>query len=316
LKLIRSGCAAGALILTALAIPAGASAVPGVYTVDAKTGNPGVTFLTDPTGASLTNTQTQYTVATDGWVLGLSEDNGVSGGGVLDYKALPEDYRAPMSAEEKRTYGPAQTDVQAHATCSGVTELEDGANILAWQGDDPYYDYIPWQKTTAGLGDDPSDWIPVVAAATGVDLATLSTVQELTDACTALGGTYHDADSPTALANSLIAAAVAPVAQQVTTLKAQVASLTKAKTAADAALATEKDARKAAETAYQEQWNRPVNLTLASKRFGSTAGVAALVTGSINDPVTLTLELTKKRARSLGLSSRILAEETVTINSQ
>jgi hypothetical protein len=312
LKLSKPGCAAGALMLIALAIPASAGAVPGVYTVDAKTGDDGVTFLTDPVGADLTNTETQYTVATDGYVLGLAEDNGVTGGGVLNYKVLPEDYRAPMTAEEKLAYGPAQTDVQAHATCSGVAELEDGANILAWQGDEPYYAYVPWQKASAGLGDVPADWIAVVAAATGVDLSTLSTVGDFTTACTTLGGAYHPADSPTPLANGLIA----PFQQQVTTLKAQVASLTKAKATADTALAAEKDARKIVETAYQEQWNRPVNLTLSSKRFTSANGVVVLVTGSINDPVNLTLELTRKQARALGLPSRFLAETTVTINSQ
>jgi hypothetical protein len=195
LKLFNVVRAAGVLAVLALAFPAGASAVPGVYSVVAKTGDPGVTFLTDPTGAALTSTQTQYTVNADGYAVGFSEDNGVTGGGVLDYKVLPSDYRAPMSAEEKRTYGPAQTDVQAHATCSGVAEL-GGPTILAWQGSDPYYDYVPWQKASAGLGNDPGDWVPVVKTATGVDLSALSTVQGFTDACTDLGGTYHAAASP------------------------------------------------------------------------------------------------------------------------
>jgi hypothetical protein len=319
LKLFNSGCAAGALVVLALAIPASASAVPGVYTVVAKTGNTGVTFLTDPTGAALTNTQTRYTVTVDGYTVGFSEDNGVSGDGVLDYEQLPSDYRAPMSAEDKRTYGPAQTDVQAHATCSGVAALTSGPTILAWQqegGDDPYYDYVPWQKASAGLGDDPGTWVPVVKAATGVDLSALATVQDFTTACTGLGGTYHPADTSTAVASSLIAAAVAPFKKQVTDLQDKVTSLTKAKAASDKSLATEKDARKVAETAYQEQYNRPLNLTLATKRVVPANGVAVLVTGSINDPVTLTLELTKKRASALGLRSRVLAETTTFINSQ
>lgn len=319
LKLLNPGRAAGALAVLALAFPAGAVAVPDVYTGVAKTGNAGVTFLTDPTGAALTNTETRYTVAVDGYALGFSEDNGVAGDGVLDYKALPSDYRAPMTAEEKRTYGPAQTDLQAHATCSGVAALTSGTTILDWQqetGDDPYYDYVPWQKASAGLGDDPGTWVPVVKAATGVDLSTLSTVQDFTTACTALGGTYQPADSSTAIAGALITAAVAPFKEQVASLKDKVTSLTKDKAAAEKSLATEKDTRKAAETAFQAQYNRPLNLTLASKRFTPANGVAVLVTGSINDPVTLTLELTKKRASALGLRSRVLFETTTYINSE
>ena len=318
MKLFNVGSAAGALAVLALAIPASASAVPGVYSVVAKTGDPGVTFLGDPTGAALTSTETQYTVSADGYAVGFSEDNGVTGGGVLNYKVLPSEYRAPMSAEEKRTYGPAQTDVQAHATCSGVAEL-GGPTILAWQendDDDPYYNYVPWQKASAGLGDDPGDWVPVVKTATGVDLAALSTVQEFTDACTGLGGTYYEADSSTAIADKLISDAVAPFKKEVASLKEKVTSLTKAKADADKSLATEKDLRKAAEVGYQEQYNRPVDITLAAKRSAAASGIAVLVTGSINDPVTVTLALTKKQAKALGISDPVLAETTVFINAQ
>jgi hypothetical protein len=315
LKLFTIGCATGALAVLALALPAGASAVPGVYSVVAKTGDPGVTFLTDPTGGDLTTTETQSTVVANGYAVGFSEDNGVTGGGVINYKLLPSEYRAPMSPEQKRTYGPAQTDLQAHATCSGVVEL-GGPTILAWQGQDPYYDYVPWQKASAGLGDDPATWVPAVKTATGVDLAALSTVQQFTDACTGLGGIYHAADGSTAIADKLISAAVAPFEKKVAGLEEKVATLTKAKADVDKSLATEKDLRKAAETAYQEQYNRAVDVTLAAKRSTSATGVAVLVTGSINDPVTLTLELTKKRAKALGIRDRVLAEKTVFINAQ
>ncbi len=315
MKLIKSAGAAGALAFLALALPGGAAAVPGVYSVVAKTGNDGVTFLTDPTGAALTNTETRYTVSADGYARGFSEDNGVTGEGVIDYEQLPSAYREPMSPEQKRSYGPAQTDLQAHATCSGVAEL-GGPAILAWQGEDPYYDYVPWQKAAAGLGDDPADWIPAVKTATGVDLSALSTVQGFTDACTGLGGTYHVADSSTAIADKLISAAVAPFQKEVAGLKEKVTSLTKAKADADKSLATEKDLRKAAETAYQEAYNRPVDIALAAKRSTAGSGIAVLVTGSINDPVTVTLALTKKQARALGIGDPVLVETTVFINAQ
>jgi hypothetical protein len=296
------------LAALALAVPASAAAVPSVHTVVAKTGDAGVTYLTDPTGAALTTTQAQYVVSADGYAVGFEEDNGVTGGGVLDYSVLPSAYRAPMTAEQKRTYGPAQTDVQPHATCSGVAALSSGANILAWQpqaGDDPSYNYVPWQKASAGLGDDPSTWIPVVKAATGVDLSTRSTVASFTTACAGLGGTYHPADSSATVADVLIANAAAPLQKQLT-------ALAKAKDKSDKALATEKAARKLAESAYSAQFTRPIALTLAAKRFAPQNGVA-MITGSVTDPVTVTVEVTRKQKSALGLSSRVLAEANGTI---
>lgn len=318
LKLMHCARAVGALAAAALVVPASATAVPSVTSVVAKTGNAGVTFAIDPTGAALTNTQTQYVVSTDGYVVGFKEDNGVAGGGVLDYSVLPSEYRAPMTAEEKRTYAAAQTDVQPHATCSGVAALSSGATILAWQSNaasDPYYDYVPWQKATAGLGDDPSRWIPVVKTATGVDLATLATTADFTAACTRLGGTYQAADTPVLLADTLIANAVAPLRTQVTTLQGQVASLTRAKAAADTRAADATTARRAAEVAYQALFTRPIDLTLAAKRFAPRAGVA-LITGSATDPVTVTYEVTRKQKAALGLSSRVLAEASGVISSE
>jgi hypothetical protein len=309
----RTTCirAAGALAALVLALPASTAAAPSVTSVEAKLGDPGVTFLTDPTGASLVTTQTRYVVAADGWTTGYAETNGVTGGGVIDYAQLPADYRAPMTAEEKRSYGPAQTDVQPHATCSGVAALADGANILAWQGREPSYNYIPWQKTTAGLGDDPAKWIPVVRAATGVDL---SAATDLRRACTDLGGTYQVADTASSIADLLIANALTPLQRQVTTLQgqiatlqSQVASLTRARAASDRAATTARDAQRLAEAAYQALFTKPIDLTLAAKRFAPADGVA-LVTGSPTDPVTVTLEVTKKKARKLGLSSPVLAE--------
>ncbi|MGB2694997.1 MAG: hypothetical protein WBD55_07405 [Dehalococcoidia bacterium] len=305
MRLTHQMRAAGVLAALVLVIPASASAVPSVSTVIAKTGDAGVTYLTDPTGAALTTTQKQYVVSADGYVLAFKEDNGVTGGGVLDYSVLPSAYRAPMTPEEKRAYAPAQTDLQPHATCSGVAALSSGPNILAWQAADPAYNYVPWQKTTAGLGDDPTKWIPVVKTATGVDLATLSSVASFTTACTGLGGTYHAADTSAPIANALIANALAPLQTQLTTLQ-------KAKDKSDATGAADKAARKVAEDAYSAFFVRPIAITLAAKRFAPQNGVV-MVTGSATDPVTVTLDVTKKQKSALGLSSRVLAEANGTI---
>jgi hypothetical protein len=311
----RTTCirAAGALAALALALPASASAVPSVTTVEAKLDTPSVTFLTDPSGAGLT-TQARYVVSADGYTLGYAESNGVTGGGVIDYSQLPTDYRAPMTAAEKLAYASAQTDVQPHATCSGVAALDDPANVLAWQGRDPSYAYVPWQKTTAGLGDDPTKWIPVVRAATRVDLATTA---DLRRACADLGGTYHAADTASSVADALIAnataTATAPLQRQITTLQGQVASLTRARAASDRAAATARDAQRLAEAAYQALFTKPITLTLATKRFALGSGVV-MITGSPTDPVDVTLEITKKKAKKLGLSSPVIAEALGELN--
>jgi hypothetical protein len=337
LKLINTMRTAGAVAVLALAVPGSAAAVPSVTSVVAKTGNPGVTFLTDPTGAALTNTQTRYTVAADGYVLGFAEGNGLTGGGVLDYSALPSEYRAPMTAEQKRTYPAAQTDLQAHATCSGVAALSDGATILAWQpngtGADPSYDYVPWQKTSAGLGDDPARWLPVVRRATGVDLAAAT---DFRAACERLGGTYYAADVSSPLADALIANAVAPLQTQVASLQrdngtlqrdiarlqSENASLRRGKEASDRAAAAARDAatvardaRRAAEVAYQALFTRPIALTLAAKRFAPRNGVV-MITGSATDPVTVTVEIPRRRARALRLSSRVIVEAQGVIDAE
>ena len=61
----------------------------------------------------------------------------------------------------------------------------------------------------------------MVKTATGVDLSTLSTVTEFTNACTGLGGAYKAADTPSAIANALVAAAVLPLNTQISGLQAQ-----------------------------------------------------------------------------------------------
>jgi hypothetical protein len=222
-----------AIAVLALAIPASASAHPGVYTVTAKVATTGVTYATDPTGAGL-GTQTQYAIANDGWAKAFAETNGlVSGNGMVNYKAMPSGFRngnsatpatTPMTSEEKRAYVPAQTNVQAHATCD-VASLKTGAAILAWQGADPFFNYVPWQKDSAGLGDEPTKWIPVVLEKTGVDLSALSTEAEFKTACEGIGGTYYKADTPSIIDAEAIAAAVEPVKAQVESLLSEKGSL-------------------------------------------------------------------------------------------
>ena len=158
------------------------------------------------------------------------------------------------------------------------------------------YAYVPWQqKTSAGLGDDPARWIAVVRGATGIDLAAAA---DLRAECARLGGTWRAADSSSAIAGALIAGAIAPLEAQIATLRRSEEALRRAKEASDraaatarAAQATARDAQKAAEEAYQSLFTRPIELTLATRRFTAANGVA-LVTGSAADPVTITVEVT------------------------
>ncbi len=303
--------AAGGLTALALALPATAAAVPSVYSVEAKTGPAGVTFLTDPTGAALTETQTRYVVSADGFSFGYAETNRLTTDGVLDYSVLPAEYRAPATAEEKRVYATAQTGLQAHATCDGVAALRSGPTILSWQyatGRDPSYNYVPWQKATAGLGDDPRTWLPTVRLATGVDLNALATAADFRAACERLGGTYVAADTQSAIASALISSAVAPLNAQITRLQGEVSTLRRQ-------VATARDAQRLAETTYQSFFTRPIDLTLAAKRFQVPDGVA-LVTGAPTDPVRITVEVTRRLARRIGLSDVVLVETLGEINAE
>ena len=313
MRFISSTRAVSALaLLVALAIPASAAAVPNVTSVVGNPGDPGVVFPT-----VLTTTQVQYVVSVDGYAVGYGETNGVTRDGVLDYSVLPAAYRAPATAQDKLTFPAAQTGVQAHATCSNVPALSDAANILAWQrnaGNDPYYAYIPWQSASAGLGDDPTRWIPVVRTATGVDLSRLATAADARTACERLGGTYVAADTSSAIATALIANATAPLQRQIATLTRDNATLTRARATADRAAATARAAQRLAEETYQSFFTRPIALTLAAKRFAPN-GVVGMITGAPTDPVDVTLELARKKARKLGLP-RVLAETLGEINQE
>ena len=226
--------ALGALIALALTIPATAAAHPGVYTVTPKKAPGGCTFESSPIGACLEDNAVQYAIANDGWAAVFTESNGVTGvsgegtAGMLNYKMMPSGFRSGttgMTAEQKRIFALAQTGVQPHATCSGVAALSSGETILAWQqrsDNDPFYNYIPWQKTSAGLGDEPSKWIPVVEERAGVDLSALNSEAEFIAACGGLGGTFHKADAVSNVTSAQVAAAVA---QAMAPLEAEVGSL-------------------------------------------------------------------------------------------
>ena len=278
-----------AAAVIALAVPATASAHPGVYTVTQKVANGNETFTQDPTGANLTD-RTQYAVANDGWALGFTETNNLApGNGLINYKAMPSSWRVPMTREQMRTFPQAQTNLQAHATCSG-TALDNGVNILAWQND-PFFDYVPWQSTSSGLGDDPAKWIPVVKSVTGVDLTGMSDAQAQA-ACTGAGGSYHTRDASASMTDALVASVTGPLQSQVSQLQNQVGVLQAGKAAAEAALG-----------------DRPLALTLGASKFDLPV---AMVTGLPGTTVTVKLRIGSADAKRLK-ASRTAATKTKTL---
>ena len=289
---------AAASVLAALVGPAAAFAHPGVYTVDQAVRSGSCSY---PDASCLT-TRTQYDVANDGWALSFTEDNGLTtpGGGMINYKAMPSGWRTPMTSEDKRTYSDAKTALQAHATCT--LPALDSAATLAWQGSDPFFDYIPWQSKSAGIGDDPAKWIPVVKQKTGVDLTGMAD-DHAKAACATLAGSdtaYHKADTPATVADALLASVTSPLQSQVSQLQNQVGVLQAGKAASDAAAA-------AAETARLALANRPLELTLSAKKFDLPV---AMVTGAAGTAVTVKVLLSSANAKELKLSRAIATKKT------
>jgi hypothetical protein len=303
-----------------------------------------VTFLNNPLGDKMA-TQRQYVAVSDGFALGYRETNGVAGGGLLNLKTLPGGFRTPnptstdparnMTPEQKIAWTAAHTGIQLHATCTGVTALENPSNIWSTEtrsDNDPFYAYIPWQKTSAGFGDNPAAWIPAVktitagvagAPAGGVDLSALNTVADFTAACTALGGVYHPADTSSPVASSMVADAVTTATAPLT---AQIASLAADKTAAEAAKADLETALAAAKAdvaaAKAEAAAAKAEVARLSGRAGRLTlakdGPAALdgtrtpvtVTGPAGAPVLVRLVLSQSEAGRLRVKSRLLGSVT------
>ncbi|MDA0174786.1 hypothetical protein OJ998_37145 [Solirubrobacter taibaiensis] len=289
-------------ILAALALPAAASAHPGVFTVTQtyRVASNTTCQWPDTTPGTCLATRTQYAVANDGYALSFTESNGVNGSGLLNYRAMAGTWRNTMSAEDKRAYGPAQTDLQAHATCAGIG-LDDSASILGWQTAipaDPFFNYVPWQSTSAGIGDVPAEWIAPVKAETGVDLTGMTAAQAEA-ACIGKSGVYRAADTSAAITGEQIADATRPLQSQITQLQTGIASLTTAKAAVDAQLA-----------AALAPKPRALTLKLSAKKFDQ--GVA-MVTGEPNTAVTVKALLSSANAKKLKIA-RTISSKSVKID--
>ena len=198
-------------------------------------------------------TRPHYVVTNHGFTFVLREDNGDTDKGMINYKVLPGAYRnraglhAGRQAVRGRHGRPAARDVPRRP----ALERRSGDPRVA-EGNDPFYEYVPFQATSAGLEDDPAKWLPVVLARTGIDLA---------DGDRPGGGLRAASAAPTrrptgsltsarALNSGTIAQAVDPLEEQIGSLGTALAEARQAKAAARrAGRGRTRDARRAGQRA-------------------------------------------------------------------
>ena len=322
---INVGVAAVAAL--ALALPAGAFAHPSVWETTAKITNSASSPVPDL--CSGTDTRKSYAITNHGFTMVLNETNCAVDKGMLNYKKLPSSYRATLSLAAYLAAG--DTGAQPHATCrqgSGVVDELWGTTagtsaITAWQtaktntaGGEPFFNYVPWQKTSAGLEDDPTTWIPVVLAKTGVDLSSYSTVDEFTAACAGIGGVYTAADKigttmqsmNSGFAHDITATVTAAVTAEVT------AEVTAAVTAAVGAPLNSEVAKLTTEVANLSRvlTVKAASANLAAKTAAGS-GVAVKISGPAGYHLRAFLVISEAGARHAGLRYRGLGTADVTI---
>jgi hypothetical protein len=290
----------GALSAIALlALPASAGAHGSVYETKAKV------------GAGRTD-EIRYVISNHGFTSILTEDNGLTGPkGMIGYNLIPTAWRTGKLMSDILATG--GTGAQPHATCTGVPALESEATITGWQGVDPFYNYIPFQSTSAGLEDDPATWLAKLTAA-GFDTTKLATPTEAAAECEKVpGAIYVRADKTASTTESL---AAGPVEHAVEPLNTQIASLNAGLAAVQTQLTASTTELAAARTEIAGLMLRAKPLTLSLtggkvKRVAS-AGTKASVTGPPLHAVTVTLNVSAGEASKLKLKSTVLGKQTAT----
>ena len=151
-----------ATLAATLALPAFASAHTSVYQDIGK-------LVPDPPPSPIDyadlDDQTRYVVANHGYTYVLRETNTLTDQGMVDYKRAPGAWRSQPGVTTTDLFNEAGTGAQAHHTCqtgalTTVAAIESWQEVSAAGKPEPFYQYVPFQKASAGLGDDPSHWIP------------------------------------------------------------------------------------------------------------------------------------------------------------
>jgi hypothetical protein len=325
MKYVRAAGACAAF--AALAVPTAASAHGTVYSHQARVVAPGDT---PPIAEGDLVLQDRYVVTNHGFTYVLSETNGLTDHGMVDYSQLPGAYRNQPGFEpgppgtRTRLLAEGDTGAQPHATCD-VPALTAQPAILGWQGDDPFYNYVPFQKAAAGLEDDPAAWIADVQDLVDVDLNGVGSdpvqaAAELEALCENLPGatptSFHPADATqtatTALASGTISEATAPLEARIATLQTSLTTAERDRDAARTALASANT-----ELARVIPLARELTAALPTARMRARSlasnGARVSLTGPPLRTVALRLTIPAKAAKKIGLKSGLLARTTTSI---
>lgn len=273
----------GALAAAAtLVVPAAAAAHPSVYESKGYTG-------------ADRKEQTRYVVSNHGFTTVLRETNGLTDArGVVGYNLIPGDWRAGKDFATIMATG--GTGAQAHATCL-TPKLETEEAIRSWQEGDPFYNYVPFQATSAGLEDDPATWLPTLQA-NGYDITKLGRAECEKDA----GATYVPADETQTSIASMASGSTKP-------LEDKLAAVTAENTTLAGELTTVKSQLAAAQAAAT-----PLKVSVASAKARTVArrGAKVTVTAQPAKRVKVTVSVSEGLARTLKLRSTVLGTKTVT----
>jgi hypothetical protein len=276
-----------------------------VFSVTAKVAVPNSNPVT------LTDQQ-QYVVTNHGFTYVLRETNNLTTNGMVNYKVLPSAYRNQAGFTKTRLLAEGDTGAQPHATCRGVAALDDEAAVLAWQGTDPFYNYVPFQKTSAGLEDDPALWLAAIKNRTGLDLAA---VTDVAAACAGLGGTYRAADATmtttTSLASGTIEEATVPLEAKIGELEAAAASQTTVLAGSQTRAATaENEVKRLLALNTELKLALPVTKVRGAQFVKS--GMNATISGPPLRALTVRVTVGELDAKKLRLKSRLVASRTLT----
>ena len=293
-----------AAVVALLALPAAASAHPGVYTVTQTYRLPNTTCKYGDADQCLPRPPARSTRSQRRLGAQLHRVQQPGAERRPRHDQLQGDARAAgadtMSAETKRTCAGRADQPAGPRHLHGHRARGQGANILAWQGG-PVLQLRPVagaRRPASAI--DPSEWLTLVKNVTGVDLSALTTVDALKTACERgpVNGTYRTADTPASITDAQIAAATgAPLQSQITTLQTGLTNVTAQFTAA--------------ETARKALVARPLALTLSAKR----APNVVMVTGATGTAVSVRMRISSADARKLKIA-RTLATKTKTLDAQ
>ncbi|WP_028068134.1 hypothetical protein [Solirubrobacter soli] len=174
----------------------------------------------------------------------------------------------------------------------------------------PFWNYVPFQTTSAGLGDDPAEWLPTLLAA-GFTTADFATPASAKAACEGKGGTYVVADTVQSTVAAWSAGVTEPLQEEIEALKTQGTTAVSANTTLTAQVTslTAELATANSRIAALVLDATPIKLAVGGAKGSS---VAVGVTAAPLKTVTVTVSIPEAKARRLKLASSVLGKQTVT----